>query len=214
MTRLLYLCAAGVFLAATSVAAQEAPAQEAPASGAWTRGSSINVFGGLATDGSRSGVDAGAAIGWDVTPRIGMEGTASWLDRGTRADAFAADLSVLFFLVAPRRTVPFVKAGGGVYRTWLDTVESPIPEFYGRRIVERPIGTSATFTDGMIVAGGGANVWVSSRIAIRPEVETKFVVADGRTYPVTTVGVRLAFYFEEHPTTDRQPRAAGPSRGR
>jgi hypothetical protein len=181
-------------------------AQPAPAAGEWSRSSSINIFGGLATDGSRNGINAGAAVGWDVTPRVSMEATASWLDRGARAEAFAADLSLIFDLASPRRAVPFVKAGGGVYRMWLDTVESPIPDFYAERIVPRPVGTSAAFTDGMVVVAGGLNAWITTRLALRPELEAKFIVGDGKTYTVTTVGLRLAFYFEEHPVTDRRPR--------
>jgi hypothetical protein len=205
MTRLFVLCvaaAAGVLLLIRPVMAQPPPA-----AGEWTRSSSINIFGGLAADGTHSGVNAGAAVGWDVTPRIGMEATASWLDRGARADAFAADLSMLFDLTTHRRVVPFVKAGGGVYRMWLDTVESPLPDFYAQRIVPRPIGTSATFTDGMVVAAGGLNAWITTRLALRPEVEARFIFGGGDTHVVPAVGLRLAFYFEEHPVTDRRPRA-------
>lgn len=199
MTRLLSL------VAALLLAPSAATAQPAPSSSEWTRGSSINLFGGFATDGGRSGVNAGAAVGWDVTPRVGMEATASWLDRGARAEAFAADLSLLFDLASPRRAVPFVKAGGGVYRMWLDTVVSPIPDFYAQRIVPRSVGTSAAFTDGMVVVAGGLNAWLTTRLALRPEVEAKLVFGGGNTYTVTTVGLRLAFYFEEHPVTDRRP---------
>ena len=205
--RTLFLPAAAACL--LLVTAAPVTAQQAPSSSEWTRSSSINLFGGLATDGSRSGANAAAAVGWDVTPRIGMEATAGWLDRGARAEAFAADLSLLFFLTAPRRAVPFVKAGGGAYRMWLDTVASPVPEFYARRIVESPVGTSATFTDGTIIVAGGLNTWITTRLALRPEVEAKFVFGGGDTYTVTSAGVRLAFYFEEHPVTDRRPRAVG-----
>lgn len=183
-----------------------ATAQPAPSSSQWSRSSSINIFGGVATDGSRTGGNAGAAVGWDVTPRVGMEASASWLDRGARAEAFAADLSLLVDLASPRRAVPFVKAGGGVYRMWLDAIESPIPDFYAQRLAPQPVGTSASFTDGMVVAAGGLNAWITTRLALRPELEAKFIFGGGNTYTVTTVGLRLAFYFEEHPVTDRRLR--------
>jgi hypothetical protein len=188
-----------------------AAAQSAPSGGEWTRGSTLNVFGGVSVDGSRAATAAGGAVGWEVTPRLAIEGTAAWFDRGPEAEAFSADLTALVSLVPPRTIMPFAKVGVGVHRTWFDIAESPIPDFYQRRIQAGPVGTTVTFTDPAIVVGGGIRVWLTTNVALRPEVDARVVVRGSRAYWLTTAALRLSYYFEERPTTDRFP---GPIRSR
>lgn len=181
-------------------------AQAGPADGEWTRGSTLNAFVGLSRDGTQSAAAAGGAIGWEVTSRFALEGTAAWFDRGRSAEAFSADMTALVSLVSPRRVVPFVKGGFGVHRAWFDTIDSPIPNFYARRIEPTPIGRSASFSDPAVVMGVGLRIWLGEHVAIRPELDTRAVLHDGSAYWLNTAALRVAYFFGDRPTTDRTPR--------
>lgn len=166
----------------------------------------LNLFAGVGVDGTHSGIAAGGAVGWELTPRVSVEGSAAWFGRGRSAGAFSADFTTHVNVVSPRPIVPFVKAGVGVHHAWFDSVESPIPGFYRDRIVPRPIGTTVTFTDPAVVIGGGFRVWLSDNLALRPEVDARLVVRGSGTHWLTTAALRLAYYFEDRPISDRNPR--------
>ena len=196
----------GVFLAmAGTLLADSAFAQTAaPNTTGWTPGTTLNLFGGIGRDSSHTGAAAGAAFGWEFTPRFSFEGTGTWFDRGAGAEGFAADLSAIVNLRAPRRTVPFVKAGFGLYWASFDPTRSPMPDFYRDRL-ESPalFDRHATFTDPAIVVGGGVSFWVSEHVSIRPEVDVKLVTRSD-VHPVATAVVRLAYHFEDHPVESRR----------
>ena len=70
-----------------------------------------------------------------------------------------------------------------------------VPEFYEQRMAGKQRGT---FEDFALAFGGGANVFVTSHIAIRPQVDLLLVTAHGDTRPMTVYGVHLAYHFEPH----------------
>jgi len=182
-----------------------AAAQTAPPGNDWSHGTSLSVFGGLAGDSSEAGPLAGAAIGWEVTPAIAIEGSGHWLDRGSGADAFAAALKVQAGLMVPHRAVPFLEAGIGLYRAWFDPAADTVPDFYRHRMAATTPGpgVTSTFTDPSFLFGGGVNIFVTRHIAIRPCIESMIVRRDSQNYVVTAVAVHFAYHFESHPVAPR-----------
>jgi hypothetical protein len=182
-----------------------AAAQALGADADWSHGTTLNAFVGAGADGSKTGPLAGGSIGWEVTPRVAIEGTGYWLDRGTGADAFAAALKLQAGLTRSEKAVPFLQAGVGLYRAAFEPTAEPIPEFYSRRIsADTGPGTTHTFTDPSFIFGGGLNVFLTRHVTIRPDVEVIVVRDDSQTYVVTAVAVRFAYHFEEHPVTPSQ----------
>jgi hypothetical protein len=205
--RLWWSAARRVALAVLAVLVVASPAlaqSAAPTDTAWTHGTTLNVFGGIGVDRSHTAGAAGAALGWEVTRGVAIEGTGTWFERGTGASGFAADLTALVGLRSSGRLVPFAKGGVGMYRTAFDPTSSPMPAFYQERLDPASgFGDRATFTDPTIVAGGGLTVWVGDRVSIRPEVDLKIVIADSSAHPVAATGVRIAYHFADHPRESR-----------
>jgi hypothetical protein len=169
----------------------------------WRRGTTLNVFGGLVGTSSDQAPLAGAAFGWEIAPRIGVEASGAWLEWGHEAHGFSAAVRALVPLRPSRSVAPFISAGAGLHRASFQVDDADMPAFYRRRIDERPeaFGVSATFTDPSLAFGGGVNVFVSRQIAVRPEVDATIVMRDRRTRVMPTVRVHLAYHFEDHPTT-------------
>ena len=71
----------------------------------------------------------------------------------------------------------------------------PVTDFYQQRLNGHP---RATFEDVALPFGGGANVFVTSHIAIRPEVSLILVMNGGETRTVGLYGVHVAYHFEPH----------------
>lgn len=190
---------AALFTVATSMvaAAQTLPAHT------WSHGTTINLFTGVATASSDTGVTAGGAAGWEITKLFGIEGLAEWLDRPQGEEGFDVSLTGHVNFTAARPLVPFVKAGVGFYRATFDGTATDIPEFYQDRITAAgsAVGTRQTFTDPSFVVGGGLNVFVSRHWAIRPDVGLTAVRDHGASYLVTGVTVHAAYHFEDHPVT-------------
>jgi hypothetical protein len=178
-----------LMLAVNASAQQMAPSEE--------HATTLNVFAGASSDSSETGVAAGMAMGWEVSPLLALEGSGSWLDRGDGADAFAAAFKIQARMRSLRTAVPFVEAGFGLYRAWFDPNSTAIPEFYQDRIT----ATDRTVTDPAFVAGGGVSLMLSRRISLRPEIETMLVRDAGRNYFVTTFAARLAYHFGDRPIT-------------
>lgn len=183
-------------------------AQPVATGNVWSHGTTLNVFAGAGIDSSKTSPLAGASVGWEITPRIGIEGSGYWLDPGTRTDAFAAALKLQAGLTAPHGAVPFLEAGVGLYRASFAPTASPVPDFYRRRMAARMMGLGAThtFTDPSFVLGGGVNIFVARHIAIRPNVETMIIRREAHTYSVTAVAVHLSYHFEDHPVTPARDR--------
>jgi len=177
-------------------------AQTAPASNPWSHGTTLNVFSGVSSASSERGALAGAAVGWELNRWLAVEGIGSWLDRGTGADAFAADLKAIISPVRVRGVVPFAQAGIGMYRAAFQLSRAELPDFYRSRVAAIGPGVdSITFTDPSFIVGGGANLFVTPHVAIRPDIQATIVRRDSRSYVVTTVAVHLAYHFETHQVT-------------
>jgi hypothetical protein len=186
-------------LAATTASAQTDPM-------VWRRGTTLNVFGGLAAVSNGRAPLVGGALGWEITPRIGVEASGAWLEWGHGAHSFDAAMRALVPLRPSRSIAPFLAAGVGLHRASFQSEDRRVPEFYRRRIDEQPgaFGVTTTFTDPSLVFGGGVNVFLSRQIAIRPEVDATIVMRDSRTRVVPTARIHLAYHFEDHPiTSDR-----------
>ena len=197
--------AAAVLLALCS--SNIASAQIAAPPNMWIHGTTVNVFAGAAVASSETGPLGGGAVGWEVTRRVALEGSGSWLNRRNGAEAFAADLKALVNVTAARPVVPFLEGGIGLYRASFDSSRGPLPGFYQGRVA----GNGSTvkrmaFTDPSFILGGGVNVFVTRHIAIRPDVEAKIVRRDRQNYAVTAVSVHIAYHFEDHPITPSRSR--------
>lgn len=79
----------------------------------WSRGTTLNGFAGVGADSSGAGAIWGGAAGWEVTPRLAIEGSGTWLDLGQRTSAFAGALKVRVRLSGRRTVDPFVHGGMG-----------------------------------------------------------------------------------------------------
>lgn len=187
-------------LAVPAAAQRQAPSASEPDD--WRHCTILSAAGGVATDTSDPGLAAGGAIGWEVFPRLEIEGGAMWVtDAAGAGDGFNAAIK----LRAGFRQAgvsPFVEGGFGLYH--MSTTESPeaMPAFYAHRMVETN-GTTLTqsFTDPAFHIGAGINLFVSRHFALQPAIEAMIVPADSQTYTVTMVTVRLAYHFEDHRLT-------------
>ena len=168
----------------------------------WGHGTTLSGFAGVGADSDHAGSAFGTALGWELTPKVAIEGGATWLDRNAGSDAFAAALKVRAAFFGRDKAAPFVTAGIGAYRASYERMSDDIPAFHRDRMSGRMgAQTRATFTDPALVFGAGVNLFVTRHIAVRPDVEAMVVMRDSRRYVVTTVGLHLAFHFEDHPVT-------------
>lgn len=189
-------------LVATLLTALSAGAQsrEAPTPVArdWSHGSTVSVETGAAVDASTTGVFGGAALGWELKPKLMIEGSGRWANRDGDAAGFNAALKVRAGL---RRSdvSPFVEAGIGLYHLSTTTL-SDVPAFYGRRA---GADTSArhTFTDPSFHLGAGVNMFVTRRLAIQPAVDTMLVTGNADSFATGWFAVRVVYHFEDHPVT-------------
>jgi hypothetical protein len=193
---------AWIVAAAVAVAPPQAPAQTAGKTD-FRHGTTLAGFLGAATAESRTDVAAGAAIGWELTPHLTIEGRGAWFDAGRRADAFAALLGARMPILADRPVVPFVSAGVGLYRATFDAAPARIPRFYQRRMMSMGAGQwrARTFDDFAVAFGGGADVFLARHLALRPEVTVLLVTTRSNARAVPVFGVQLAYHFESHPIT-------------
>lgn len=173
------------------------------------RATTLSLFAGAGVDSAEAGPVAGGAIGWQVTPLIGFEGSGEWLGRGIGADGIAAFIKAQVTPVPKLRTRPTLEAGFGLYHTSFETAARSMPLFYQRRMPVTSLGPNGTmnFTDPAFVFGAGITIPVSRHISVRPEVETILAVRNGRSYALSTVSAHIAYQFEHHSVTpDRRAR--------
>jgi hypothetical protein len=190
-------------MALTLTLASAAAAQEVVRPGEWSRGTTLSGFAGLATDGDHSGPSFGGVAGWEISPRLTIEGSGAWLDFGDGVDAFAGAIKLRARLSGRRTVDPFVLGGIGFYRATFDSPARVAPRFYGRRLGMPATPGDTTFTDPALVAGAGLNIFVSRHFAVRPDVES-FIVFRGRhRLIVTSVALHAVFHIESHPVTPR-----------
>jgi hypothetical protein len=194
----------GTSLLVLCVAVGTASAQTEPQASVWRHGTTASGIAAFATDGPRSGPALGGAVGWEITPRIALEGDAAWLRFGAGLSAFSASLKGRVRFFGTRPLDPFFEAGVGLYRASVSTnTTEPVPAFYQRRLREglAPGASGTTFTDPALVAGGGVNIHINRQFALRPVVDMTLVLGNGDRYVVTTVGVQAVVHFEDHPVT-------------
>ena len=176
----------------TTASAQTPPANE------WSRGTTLQIFGGTGTATPNTTGIFGTAVGWELTHRAEIEGLAAWLAQRNGSEAFAADLRLLINVIRPSRIVPYAGGGAGLYRGSFDTSHAAMPHFYQRRLAPGGLRTSMTFTDPTAIIAAGAHVYVGRHLSIRPEAAVRFVTDDSRVYRVTTVTFSLTYHVEEH----------------
>ena len=88
-----------------------------------------------------------------------------------------------------------------------DSSRGALPGFYQGRMPGNGANvTHMTFTDPSFIVGGGVHLFVTRHVAIRPDVEAKFVRRDSQNYVVTAFSVHLAYHFEDHPITPSRSR--------
>jgi hypothetical protein len=185
---------------AGTAGAQSAPAYD------WTRGTTISGFGGFGSDATGSGSLFGGSVGWDVSPRVAIEGAGGWMQFDGNSDTFSAALKARVNILGPGRAVPFVSAGIGLYHASFE-MGAPMPDFYASRIPPQSgTGAGLTFNDPSVVLGGGVTVAITRVMRLRPDVDVSFVVRDAQTYTVPTFRLHLVFVFEDHPVTPSRRR--------
>jgi hypothetical protein len=159
----------------------------------WRRGTTLAGFGGAATA-SETTPSLGTSLGWEITPHLTLEGRGLWLPHDPGATDFFAWLGALVPIRPAGTVVPFASAGVGMYQATVNAADG-VPEFYEQRMAGKQRGT---FEDFALAFGGGANIFVTPHIAIRPQVDLLLVTAHGDARPMTVYGVHLAYHFEAH----------------
>jgi opacity protein-like surface antigen len=170
----------------------------------WRRGTTLSGFVGAASAATDTDAAAGLSVGWEVTPRFGVEGRGIWLRAGDTEDAFAATLAARVAIRPGHPIVPFASAGVGLYRASFDAPAGVIPDFYRTRVTSTGLG-GQTFTDFALSFGGGADFFVTRHLAVRPEVNVLLATTRTDVRAMTIYGAQLAYHFESLPITP-QPR--------
>jgi hypothetical protein len=188
------------------LAASPAGAQSLqPVEHQWSHGTTLGLVGGVGTASDGTGAVLGGSLGWELTPRVGIDGTATWYDRQTGDSSFAATLSVHAGLTRSHALAPFVEGGFGMYIATFDPSETTaIPPFYADRMTG---ALAATFVDPAFLMSAGFDLFRTRHIAIRPTIGAVIAVHDARAYTVGQFTVRAEYHFEDHP-------ARGSRRGR
>jgi hypothetical protein len=181
-----------VVLSAIPAWAQD-PALEHP----WSRGNTLALSGGVVTASDDTGAAFGGSIGWEVSPRVSVEGAGLWLDRQTGATAFAASVSVQAGLTKSHAAAPFVEGGFGMYMASFDPLRATsIPSFYA----DRMSGAGPRwFTDPAFFGGVGFTAFKTTNIAVRPALSALVAVDTGRGYTVAMFTVRIEYRFRDEP---------------
>ena len=188
-----------VFLLATQAFAQ--PREE------WQRGTTLAGFIGSTVDGSSANMAAGASFGWEIVRYLGVEAQGAWIETGRDRGAFAGQMRARVPLRRDRAVVPFVAGGIGLYRATFDA-GAALPVFYDRPASPGTgTATRRVFDDFMTTAGGGADVFVASHLALRPEVAALIVSSSEDTRVVPLLSLQLVYHFETHPVTERARRS-------
>jgi hypothetical protein len=160
----------------------------------WRRGTTLGGFAGVSTaDGTNAAL--GTSLGWELNPHLTIEGRGVWIPDEPDASDFFAWLGALVPFRPGSVIEPFASAGVGMYMATVDAAAGQVPAFYQDRMNGRQ---RATFEDFALGFGGGANVFVTSHIAIRPEMTLLFVTTTSEARTVPVFGVNLAYHFESH----------------
>jgi hypothetical protein len=160
----------------------------------WQRGTTLGGFAGAASVEGAT-LATGTALGWEFHKLVTVEGRGIWMTKDPGGTDFFVALNAIVPFPRLRNVVPFASAGVGMYQATVDASTSEVPDFYQQRLHGHP---RATFEDVALPFGGGLNVFVTSHIAIRPEVSLILIVNGGETRTVGLYGVHLAYHFESH----------------
>ena len=183
-----------ILVTAIAILAASAQAWGQPSGGTqWQRGTTLGGFAGAASaDGTTPAL--GTALGWEVYRHLTIEGRGMWLTTDPGTDFYVALNAIVPFWTV-RNVEPFASAGVGMYRATVDAATAAVPDFYQQRLNGHRRGT---FEDVAWPLGAGANVFVTSHIAIRPEASLLLVMNGGETRRVGLYGVHVAYHFEPH----------------
>lgn len=157
------------------------------------RGTTLGGFAGVAAGDTKAAL--GTALGWEISPRLAVEGRGLWLPDGTASTDFVASLNALMPIRPLGAVVPFASAGVGMYRATVDAGQRDVPEFYRQRLGVRE---HEIFQDFALTMGGGANMFVSPHFAIRPEVTILLVTTTSDVRTVALFGVHVVYHFVSH----------------
>ena len=185
------------WLAAVAILSLAVEASGQTSGGAeWQPGMTLTGFVGASATAANTAPAAGTALGWELTPHFTIEGRGTWLHHDRGPTDFSASINALVFLLPPRSVVPFALAGFGMYGATVDSRSPDVPAFYRDRMLsdaDRPV-----FEDLLLAFGGGAEVFVTSHLALRPEVMLYVITTRADRLTRTVYGVHLAYHFEAH----------------
>jgi hypothetical protein len=179
----------------------DAQAQASVVNEEWRHGTTLAGFVGAGSP--FAGVDPalGLSLGWEMKPWLGFEGRGTWFLAPDGASAFAAAFSTRIAFDSARPVLPYASAGVGFYRATFDMPASnAMPRFYRRRLGEAGL-LGRTFDDLLLTVGGGAEVFLSRHVALRPELTVMMVTARSDVRAIPVFGVQMAYHFESHPIT-------------
>ena len=166
------------------------------------RGTELNGLIGVGTNETHTGLTLAAIAGWQVSGWAILEARGAWLDRGSGANGFEADVGALIKVVRRVPVAPYVGAGFGLYQAKFDGSDATMSDFYRRRIDEGGVTSGThTFVDPALRLSAGADLRVSRRVSLRPEASAIMVRRDGRGETIGWLGLRFSFRFEDHPVT-------------
>jgi hypothetical protein len=157
-------------------------------------------LGGIA-DTQTAAPAAGLELGWEIVPHLAVEGVTLWSDPGDGRHEFGVLIGPKFNLGHGQRRVPFLSLGAGLSRTTLDEGAAPVPRFYASRMAD-VVTPQRIFDEFVASIGGGADFYLHSHWAIRPDVRLLMVAGDSDRRWITAFGVHLAYHFEHHHIAD------------
>ena len=160
----------------------------------WQPGTTLAGFIGASSTASDTAPAAGTALGWELTPHFTIEGRGTWLRNHQGLTDFSASINALIPLLRPRAVVPFALAGFGMYGATVDSQSPDVPAFYRDRMPR--IGGRPVFEDLLLAFGGGADVFVTSHLALRPEVALYVVTTRDDHLTKAVYGAQIAYHFE------------------
>ena len=159
-------------------------------------GTTLSGFGGGTADTDEAAPAAGLSLGWEIVRNFAIEGTTLWSAPGDGRHEFGVVIGPKFNFATGRRREPFVSVGVGMYRTTFDEGAGPVPKFYAPRMAET--ATTHEFDDFVTSFGAGADFFVHSHWAVRPDVRLLMVTADSQVRWITVFGAHVAYHFEHH----------------
>jgi hypothetical protein len=162
----------------------------------WQPGTTLGGFVGASGTAADTAPAAGTAFGWELTPHFTIEGRGTWLRHDQGLTDFSASINALIRLLRPRAVVPFALAGFGMYGATVDPRSSDLPAFYRDRIP--PNEGHPVFEDLLLTFGGGIDVFLTSHLALRPEVTMYVITTRDDRLTKAVYGVHLAYRFEAH----------------